>query len=170
MDLLTLHYFMTVAKYHNFTKAARAVYTSQSNISKQIAALEEELGTTLFLRTKSGVNFTPAGEYLFEGLSTLLPRLERLLEDVSDYQEKMGRPTVHLGICSTMDLNRIVPDFLVRLKEQTGFSVELSTCHLAEIPEKLAVGAIDCAFLFNLIDPNISELKRLPITRSNPKL
>ena len=51
MDFLQLQYFLAVAEYKNFTKAARATYTSQPNISKQISQLEEDLGVRLFHRT-----------------------------------------------------------------------------------------------------------------------
>lgn len=172
MELLNLHYFMTVSRYSNFTKAAKATYTSQSNISKQIASLEKELGVPLFIRNKTGVELTPAGEYLFNGLRTLLPQLDLLLENTTTIQENLETPIIKLGLCSTMDLERIIPNFIARLRAYIGdnLMVEFSSYQLDEIGEKLVVGAIDCAFMFNVEGWSHPDAQRLPINRANPML
>lgn len=51
MDLRVLRYFLTVAKEQSFTKAARQLHITQPTLSRQLAALEEELGTALFDRS-----------------------------------------------------------------------------------------------------------------------
>ena len=43
----------------NITRAADLLYITQSALSKRINALEEELGTTLILRSRQGIHFTP---------------------------------------------------------------------------------------------------------------
>ncbi len=50
MDIRILRYFLTVAKEQNFTKAAEQLNITQPTLSRQLAALEEELGTALFIR------------------------------------------------------------------------------------------------------------------------
>lgn len=47
MDLRVLHYFLTVAREQSFTKAAKQLHITQPTLSRQLAALEEELGVTL---------------------------------------------------------------------------------------------------------------------------
>ena len=54
--------FYYVAKYHNFTKAAQALNNSQPNITRAMNCLEQQLNTTLFIRTNRGVQLTPEGE------------------------------------------------------------------------------------------------------------
>lgn len=61
MDLKHLQYFLAVCKYLNFSRAAEALYISQPSLSYQIAELEKELGTTLFIRDRRKVFLTPAG-------------------------------------------------------------------------------------------------------------
>ena len=53
LELFHLRYFMTVAKYENFSKAAEELYISQPSISKAVLSLEKELDVPLFQRRGS---------------------------------------------------------------------------------------------------------------------
>ncbi len=61
-----IKYFQSVVKHHSFTKAAEEHFISQSAISQQIKALEEELGTLLLERKKRSFTLTKAGEYFYK--------------------------------------------------------------------------------------------------------
>ncbi|MBK3575583.1 LysR family transcriptional regulator [Streptomyces sp. MBT65] len=67
-----LRYFVAVAEELHFTRAAERLYVSQPALSKQIRALERQLGTELFRRDRQGVALTAAG-------TALLPYAERVL-------------------------------------------------------------------------------------------
>ena len=58
MNLTRIQYFVEVARRENFSQAAKALYVSQPNLSKQIALMEQELGFSLFTRNKAGVALT----------------------------------------------------------------------------------------------------------------
>lgn len=64
MNTNDLKLFAAVAFHGNFTKAAEAMYTVQSNVTARIKSLEEEFGATLFLRTSRKVELTSAGKKL----------------------------------------------------------------------------------------------------------
>jgi DNA-binding transcriptional LysR family regulator len=66
MNMRQLQYFLAVAQDLNFTRASERVSIAQPALSQQIMALEEELGTPLFIREKRKVLLTPAGEILIE--------------------------------------------------------------------------------------------------------
>ena len=64
MDLRVLRYFLTVAKEQSFTKAAHQLNITQPTLSRQLAALEDELGATLFERGGHSINLTSEGQLL----------------------------------------------------------------------------------------------------------
>ena len=61
MNIKALEYFIRLAEYQNFSKAARQLYISQTALSKIIAGLEEEVGERLFIRNKNTVSLSAAG-------------------------------------------------------------------------------------------------------------
>ncbi len=83
MDLRGLHYFSVVAEELNFTRAAKRLCMSQPPLSNQIKALEEELGTPLFLRGGRTLQLTEAGKVLYRRASQLLDLAEQTQEEVS---------------------------------------------------------------------------------------
>jgi DNA-binding transcriptional LysR family regulator len=96
VQLQQLSYFIAVAEVRHFTQAAEALGVAQPSLSKQIRALETELGASLFSRARGNITLTPAGE-------SLLPLAKRILADVDtarlEVQELAGlrRGRVRLG-------------------------------------------------------------------------
>src|ERR1700760_4634673 len=64
MELRHLRYFLAVASARSFTRAAAQCYVAQSALREQIARLESEVGSQLFVRTSRTVRLTAAGEVL----------------------------------------------------------------------------------------------------------
>ena len=58
MDIRILRYFLTVAKEQNFTKAAEQLNITQPTLSRQLSALEDEIGKALFIRGNRSVTLT----------------------------------------------------------------------------------------------------------------
>ena len=66
MDLRRLRYFVAVAEEANIGRAATQLNMAQPPLTRQIQQLEAEVGTSLFQRTRKGVQMTNAGQVLFE--------------------------------------------------------------------------------------------------------
>ncbi len=84
MELRVLKYFVTVAKQLSFSRAAESLFVSQSSLSKQIAGLEAELGTQLFVRTGRSIELTNAGQKLLQGADEMLRMEEDLVLQIKE--------------------------------------------------------------------------------------
>lgn len=87
MELRVLRYFAEVARLGNFTAAANALHVTQPTLSRQISALEEEIGAELFLRGKGGSVLTEAGRHLLDRAGEILELAGRLKSDLKSPQE-----------------------------------------------------------------------------------
>jgi DNA-binding transcriptional LysR family regulator len=104
--------FYQVVKLGSFTKAAEATFRTQSALSQQVKALEEEMGSPLLERLgKRRLKLTLAGEKLFVFAQGLLDRWDRLREEVRALQ---GRPQGPLSLAAPFTtLYHLLPEALV---------------------------------------------------------
>ena len=86
MQLRNLHYFLAVARELNFTRAAARLHMSQPPLTRQIRALEDELGVRLFERNKRGVTLTQAGAALLADSG----HIESMIEQATDRAQRAG--------------------------------------------------------------------------------
>lgn len=85
--------FYQVARLGSFTRAAEATFRTQSALTQQVKALEEELGCKLLERLgKRRLRLTPAGERFFKFAQTVLESQQGLLADLKDLEGGSGGP------------------------------------------------------------------------------
>ena len=90
MELWQLRTFRAVAENLNFTKASEQLFLTQSAVSHQIKALEEEFGVPLFIRGKSGVTLTDAGKKALEYAIKILNEAEKMREFVAGREKSLA--------------------------------------------------------------------------------
>lgn len=90
MELWQLRTFRVIAETLNFTKAAEKLFLTQSAVSHQIKALEEELGEPLFIRAKRGVIMTNAGKVALEYAIRVLDEVEEMREKVAGREKSLS--------------------------------------------------------------------------------
>ncbi len=86
MDWDKLRIFHAVASAGSFTHAGQMLTLSQSAVSRQISALEDEITTPLFQRHARGLTLTDEGEVLFLAVSDVLSRLGQAEEALKNAQ------------------------------------------------------------------------------------
>ena len=86
MELRVLRYFLTVAKEQSFTKAAEQLHITQPTLSRQLAALEEELGTVLFNRGGRNVTLTDEGILLKRRALEIIDLEDKIREEFKESQ------------------------------------------------------------------------------------
>jgi len=82
VELRQLRYFVAVAETGNISRAAQKLFLSQPALSRQIKALEDEIGQCLLEREAHSIRLTSAGETLLREASELLQRADELKERV----------------------------------------------------------------------------------------
>lgn len=80
MELKRLRWFVIAAEEGSFRRAADHLDIAQSALSRQIAALEEELGVDLFERRHTGVRLTVADRAFFADASRIVADVNRARE------------------------------------------------------------------------------------------
>ena len=101
MNTKQLRYFIAIAGEGTFTKASAKLRVAQPALSRQIALLEDELGTPLLVRHRRGVGLTDAGEALFDRAKPVLLSLDRIQSEIRDFS---AAPTGKLRIGCTPTL------------------------------------------------------------------
>lgn len=130
MDFSLLKSFTAVADEKSFSTAAKHLFISQQSLSKQIAKLEEELGTTLFVRSRP-LSLTPDGKQFLQTAKEIL-QLKQQYEESSSHSFS-GSHFIHVGIEHTIAraiLPYVLPEYL---KEHPDTYVKVSE----ESPEVL---------------------------------
>lgn len=84
MDIRHLEYFIEVARYCSFTKAAQTLYISQPAISKAIKNIEDEFGIVLFDRSGKKVILTDAGKILYNQAKSIVKSFNSLSTEIND--------------------------------------------------------------------------------------
>ena len=75
--------FYYVAKYQNFTRAARVLGNNQPNITHAMNRLESQLNCVLFIRSNRGVTLTPEGEMLYSRIASAAVQIQEAEEELS---------------------------------------------------------------------------------------
>ncbi len=96
--------FLSVAEAGSFTRAAERLGLSQSAVSRQIGALEEDLGVTLFHRHARGLVLTEQGELLLHTAKEVAERMARAQAMLSETRD---RPAGHLRVNTTVGLGTV---------------------------------------------------------------
>lgn len=97
MDITPLRYVVTLARMQSFSRAAEALYVSQSGLSQQIAKLEKEIGYPLFQRTTKYVQITEEGTRFLAQARKVLKEYDALLTQVEATRMAMNH-TINLGM------------------------------------------------------------------------
>lgn len=100
MELRQLRYFISVVDAGSITRACESLHVVQSAVSHQLRLLEEELGSSLLVRSGQGVSPTPAGTALYSHARTILRQVEDARSSVA-FEESHIAGSVVLGIAGS---------------------------------------------------------------------
>jgi DNA-binding transcriptional LysR family regulator len=146
VDLAKLKMFTQVAGFGSLTRAAVTLETTQSALSRRIAALEEECGGRLFHRTGRGVALTDVGKRLLPRVQALLADAERIGNEART-MAAAPKGDVAVGVLPSI-ADPLVPLLFRRARERfPGIRLQVLEGFSGEMEEWLASGRVEVATL-----------------------
>lgn len=163
MELRVLRYFLEVAKAQSFTNAAKQLHITQPTLSRQLALLEEELGTTLFNRNGHGVTLTEDGLLLKRRALEMIDLEDKLKDDFkSDSEIVEGSVTIGCGEFSAVE---ILAKVCESYKEKyPKVQIILHTATADKVHEMMEKGLVDIGLFLEPTDTEGLDYLRLKDT------
>jgi DNA-binding transcriptional LysR family regulator len=146
VSLDQLRGFVEVARRGSFTAAARDLSITQPSLTRRLASLEKSLGTPLFVRTRTGVVPTEAGERFMDHALRALASIDAGREALAELEGEL-RGTVSVGAVPTVGAY-LLPDVLARFcGMHPNVRLRLREDLHTELEDSVAKGEIDLALL-----------------------
>jgi DNA-binding transcriptional LysR family regulator len=160
MELRHFRYFLSVAKYLNFTKAAAELNVSQPPLSRQVKDLERELGVELFIRDQTGVRLTPAGEFLKKELQPIMDDIASLCRAT----RMLGNPnasSLRIGCVNSLSANFMPSLMRYALAAFPDLVTDIRIMYSKAQSDALKSGTIDLGIVRSWIDVSGISFKPL---------
>lgn len=160
MEIRILRYFLEIAREENMTRAADSLHISQPSLSKEIKALETELGKKLFTRTRSGLKLTDAGMLLRQRTEDILEMVDKTAAEFSSLSEINGGD-IHIGCAESEQIRHLARVIRLFKEKYPLLRYHLSSGNTEQVAEKLDKGLLDLAFIVE--PPDLSKYNYIEI-------
>ena len=142
MNSLQIKYFLALCRSMNFTKTAEELFVSQPAVSKQIAALENEIGVRLFTREYRSLKLTPEGE-IFRELFSEMQHLYMAAHNKALQTKNQKDWLLRIGIFYSWDIScfNLGADKMNESKDRPDLIIESNSSML--LKEELSVNKLD---------------------------
>ncbi len=157
MNSKQLQYALVLARVQNFSRAAQELNITQPAFSKQIIALENELGVKLFDRESNPLSLTPAGEFFVKKAKNILFEQETLIKAMGKYKSgESGKLTI--GIAPFRSLY-VMPRVVAAVKERfPEVHISLQEYGLSQLRKGLTEGLYDFAVMNLPVDEAVFDV------------
>lgn len=141
-DLKSLQLFVAVADCGSISEAARRTHLALGAASRRISVLESRARTPLLERHARGIRLTPAGESMLAHARATLSSLERLQQELGDFQQGV-RGVVRIA-ANASAMSQLLPSQVgLFLKAHPGVRVQLTELGSSDTVKALRMGQAD---------------------------
>lgn len=161
MDIHALNCFLAVVRAETITGAARILYMTQPALTRQMQALEEELGTTLFLRGKRRITLTEDGRFLYRRAREIVELMERTSQAFhKNSTDIAGEVFISGGETRAM---RMVARAACRVRsEHPAITFSIHSGNGDDVRDRLDRGLADFGVYIEPVDLSTYEFLRMP--------
>lgn len=147
MDIKPLRYFVALAETRHFGRAAARLHLSQPPLSRQLAALEADLGVRLVERNSHAVHLTPAGERFYTDACAILASLEQARHNArAAAAGESGNLSIGFTMCAAYS---VIPRYAKAFKAAwPSVNLHLREVVSNDLTERVLNGQIDAAIMF----------------------
>lgn len=161
MELRVLRYFLTVAKEQSFTKAAEQLHITQPTLSRQLAALEDELGSSLFHRGGHSITLTDEGLLLKRRALEILDLEDKIVEEFKGTDEVI-EGTITIG-CGEFAAVEILAQMCKQFREKyPRVQIALHTGTADVISDMMNKGLVDIGMFLEPVSTEGMDYVRIP--------
>jgi LysR family transcriptional regulator, hca operon transcriptional activator len=147
MELRHLRYFIAVAEEGSLTVAAeKRLHTAQPSLSRQIRALEHEVGLELITRSVHGIELTAAGRAFLDHARLAVTQAEAAKE-AARRAAQPAKPSLALGFLSGTEMEWLPKIMRILHDELPNIEIKLSSDYSPKLAEALMKGRLDAAFM-----------------------
>jgi LysR family transcriptional regulator, hca operon transcriptional activator len=147
MELRHLRYFIAVAEAGSLTLAAQnRLRTAQPSLSRQIRALEEEIGTPLITRSVHGIELTPAGRVFLDHARLAVTQAEAG-KHAARRAAQPDKASLAFGFLSGTEMDLLPRVMRILQDELPNIEVKLSSDYSPRLADALTNGRLDAAFM-----------------------
>lgn len=169
MDMKQLRYIIAIAQEKNITKAAEKLFISQSSLSYTISMVEKEVGKPLFVRSKNGVDLTPAGEKYYEAALSIMSIYDNMIEEIRREEKEMKISIAASSVWGRKLFSKLIPLFR---RKHPNVSFTLTQAEMFYLDAELKDESIDFAFLslspFDKLTGHMRILRNEPLLLAVP--
>ncbi len=148
-------YFITVVEEGSFSAAAKRLFMSQANLSKQINSLEAELGVMLFDRNGYKPILTESGNFLYEKVVPLRQAENEILVGL----KKNGADTVSVSFTGVNENRELVDAVRAFQQKYPDININLVRKNFSDSIDALLQGSVDISFGLESIFKRNSSLR-----------
>ncbi|GAB2183459.1 LysR family transcriptional regulator [Roseibium sp. LAB1] len=148
MDIRQLRYFQEIVAQGSLTRAAESLHVAQPALSLHLKNMEEQLGTKLLTRSRSGVTPTEAGELLLQRSRSILDDLARTEDDIRNLESDPSG-IVRIGLPGTISAMVSLPLILAARERYPRITLNITEAMSGFVRDWLSDGKIDLAVLYS---------------------
>lgn len=142
MELRTLRYFTTVVREGSITAAAKSLHVTQPTLSRQLAALEDELGHALYQRNRKGIELTEQGVILRRYAESILALADKAEEEIALPTHSIAGK-VHIAAGETQAMELIAEAMKRTSAAYPGITFEIYSGTSADLMDNFVRGFYD---------------------------